>query len=164
MKKFFKYLSKQFRYATVNRVIKFQVRRKQRAIERLNERESTVAKIVKAAISDKFNTLMIAPLSGTRYIRMPDEDMFIILGSSNVVISNHKFYYDIDISTTLSDYLFERFNRVLEHQRNSMEKEMLGNIQAGLSDIANHIDKKVKQHGSKFHRHILSESEETSMA
>lgn len=158
MKRIVNYIIKKLKHATVNRMIRLKVRRKQRAIERLSERESTVARIVKAALSDRRNILMIAPLSGTRYIKMPDEGMFIIIGGNNVIISNHKFYYDIDASLTLSDYLIERFNRVLDHQRTSMEKEMLSNVQSGLVDIADHIDKKVKYNESTIREQLRKKS------
>ena len=148
MKKLLKYIGRKLKHATIRRAIKFKVRQRQRAMQRLNKRESTVARIVKAALADRSNILMVAPISGTKYIKMPDEGMFIIIGGSNVIISNHKFYYDIDLSMTLSDYLVDRFNRILERQRNSMEREMLSNVQSGLTDIANQIDKKIQNHES----------------
>lgn len=154
MKKLLKYIGRKLKHATIRRAIKFKVRQRQRAMQRLNERESTVARIVKAALADRNNILMVAPISGTKYIKMPDEGMFIIIGGSNVIISNHKFYYDIDLSMTLSDYLVDRFNRILERQRNSMEREMLSNVQSGLTDIANQIDKKIQNHESRVREQL----------
>lgn len=154
MKKLLKYIGRKLKHATIRRAIKFKVRQRQRAMQRLNERESTVARIVKAALADRSNILMVAPISGTKYIKMPDEGMFIIIGGSNVIISNHKFYYDIDLSMTLSDYLVDRFNRILERQRNSMEREMLSNVQSGLTDIANQIDKKIQNHESRVREQL----------
>lgn len=154
MKKLLKYIGRKLKYATIRRAIKFKVRQRQRAMQRLNERESIVARIVKAALADSRNILMVAPISGTKYIKMPDEEMFIIIGDSNVVISNHKFYYDIDTSTAFSDYLANRFNRVLERQRNSMEREMLSNVQSGLTDIVNQIDKKIQNHESRVREQL----------
>lgn len=158
MKRIVNYIIKKLKHATVNRMMRIKVKRRQRGINRLSEREATVARIVKAALADRRNILMIAPLSGTRYIKMPDEGMFIIIGGNNVIISNHKFYYDIDASFELSEFLIERFNRVLEHQRTSMEKEMLSNIQAGLVDIADSIDKKIKSNEGSIREQFREKS------
>lgn len=157
MKNSLKKLVKKIKIAIVNRVLRIRVRRRLKKMQKLNQREATVARIVKAALADRRNILMVAPLSGTKYIKMPDEGMFIIIGGSNVIISNHKFYYDIDVSMELSDYLIDRFNRILERQRNSMEKEMLSNVQTGLTDIANTIEKKINENGSKIRENIREE-------
>jgi hypothetical protein len=45
-----------------------------------------------------------------------------------------------------------------------MEKEMLSNIKAGISDIADRLDKKSKENGSKVREQFRQESETLSMA
>lgn len=131
----------------VRRYLRTLVRRKERMAANPTAKDQLVTRIVKAAISDKSSILAAAPLSGKKYIKLPSRDMFIIMESNNVIISNHKFYYDIDISAGPAILLHNRFNKVLEHQRSLMEKEMLGNIIDGLSGITQLVEsyQKIKE-------------------
>lgn len=156
MKKLLKFAS--------NRILRFKVKRAQGRIEKLEKRDHDIIRIVKAALADRRNALMIAPNSGVRYIRMPKQEMFIILSDNRVVISNHKFYYDLYTSNVLSEYLIQKFNQVTNHQREIMEKEMLSNIKAGISDIADRLDKKSKENGSKVREQFRQESETLRVA
>lgn len=134
------YLKRKFNHLTVRLYLKRLARRKIRAVQKFTEREKLVYDIVKGALSDRANLLSIAPISGTKYIKMPVAEMFIILGHNNIVISNHKFYYDIDINSELCLMMHDRFNKLLEHQRSLMEKEMMVNIIDGLSTISNLVN------------------------
>jgi hypothetical protein len=164
MKKLLKFLSKRFKYATTNRILRFKVKRAQRALANLGDRDHQIIRIVKSALADRRNRLMIAPLSGARYIKMPRQEMFIIISDNRVVISNHKFYYDLHTPNVLSEYLIQKFNQITNHQRDLMERDMLSNIKSGLSDIADKLDKKSKENGSKVREQFRQEPEEISLA
>ena len=135
-----KYLKRKFNHLTVRRYMKRLARKKIGVIQKFNDREKLVYGIVKGALSDRRNTLSLAPISGTKYIKMPVAEMFIILGDNNIIISNHKFYYDIDLNPEINFMLHDRFNRLLEHQRALMEREMKFNIIDGLSHIAESVN------------------------
>lgn len=164
MKTLFKFLAKRIKYATVNRILRFKVKRAQAALDNLDERDKNIIKIVKAALADRRNRLMIAPISGARYIRMPRQEMFIIISDNKVIISNHKFYYDLYTTNVLSEYLIQKFNQVTNHQRDLMERDMMSNIRSGLSDIAEKLDKKTKDHASKIRDDFRQELEEAALA
>lgn len=164
MKTLFKFLAKRIKYATVNRILRFKVKRAQAALNNLDERDKNIIKIVKAALADRRNRLMIAPISGARYIRMPRQEMFIIISENKVIISNHKFYYDLYTTNVLSEYLIQKFNQVTNHQRDLMERDMMSNIRSGLSDIADKLDKKTKDHASKIREDLRQELEEAVLA
>lgn len=164
MKTLFKFLAKRIKYATVNRILRFKVKRAQAALNNLDERDKNIIKIVKAALADRRNRLMIAPISGARYIRMPRQEMFIIISENKVIISNHKFYYDLYTTNVLSEYLIQKFNQVTNHQRDLMERDMMSNIRSGLSDIADKLDKKTKDHASKIREDLRQELEEAALA
>lgn len=164
MKRLIKFIVTQIKYATVNRMMRSKVKRAQRAIAELDERDRNIIRIVKAALADRRNRLMIAPISGARYIRMPKQEMFIIISDNRVIISNHKFYYDLYTTNVLSDYLIRRFNQVTNHQRDLMERDLLSNVKSGLSDIADRLDKKTKENGSKIREEFQKEPEEIVLA
>ena len=134
------YFKRKFNHLTVRLYLKRLARKNIRAIQKFTDRERLVYNIVKGALSDRSNILSIAPISGTKYIKMPPTEMFIILGDNNIVISNHKFYYDSDLHSEICLMMHDRFNRVLEHQRALMEKEMTVNVIDGLSSISNIIN------------------------
>ena len=130
---------------TIRQFLKNKAKNRLNIEARLTQREQIVLRIVRQAMSDRKNILLNAPLSGKHYIKTPDDEMFIIISDSNVVVCNHKFYYDIDINHKLSGILIDRFTRILDHQRHLMEKDMLGNIVDGLSSISEKIESSLKK-------------------
>lgn len=130
----------------VRQYLKSLVRKKKKMAANPTTKDLLVRRIVKAAIADKSSILMNAPLSGKKYIKLPVREMFIIMESNNVIISNHKFCYNIDISPGQAVLLHDRFNKVLEHQRSLMEKDMLSNMLEGLSGITELVEQYQKIH------------------
>lgn len=139
------YFRKLLKNLTIRQYLKMKARKRLKLEARLSRKEALVSKIVKTSLADRSNILLNAPISGTKYIKTPDDEMFIIMSDTNVIISNHKFYYDIDISHDLADALVARFNRILEHQRHLMEKELLGNIVDGLYSISEKMEENISQ-------------------
>lgn len=152
---------KRLQYATILKIRKFKVKRAQDALAKLDDRDQSIIKIVKAALMDRRNRLMIAPISGARYIRMPDEEMFIIITENRVIISNHKFYYDLHTPTVLSNYLIQKFNQIANHQRDLMERDMTRNIESGLFNIAEKLEKKIKDDEIKLREQLSKEPKDS---
>lgn len=109
---------------------------------RLNPRERHVLEIVKAALADKDNVQHVAPITGLKFIKMPEKDMFIIIEGPKIIISNHKFYYDIQVSGWLQDKINQRFDKIMDHQRMLMEKELMLTVTDGLGRIAEFVKQK----------------------
>lgn len=125
--------------------LKAKAKQNQRIRLKFSQKERIISQIIKDALLDKNNVLLTAPISGKKFIKMPEQDVFIIINDSNIIISNHKFYYDIDTSLEFAEMINLRFDKVLEHQRYLMEKEMTSNIMDGLSDISLALQQKVNQ-------------------
>lgn len=139
-------VKKKIKNLTIRQFLKNKAKNRLNIEARLTQREQIVLRIVKQAMADRKNILLNAPISGKYYIKTPDDEMFIIISDSNVVVCNHKFYYDIDINHKLSELLIDRFTRILDHQRHLMEREMLGNIVDGLSSISEKIEIQLKSY------------------
>ena len=54
--------------------------------------------ISKRLISKRETTLLISPISGKRYIKSDDNQLFIIIESHQMTIVNHQYSYNIDIA------------------------------------------------------------------
>lgn len=160
----FEYILRKIKQLTYRQVLKAKVRKRIKQIAKLSRKEQAILRMVKSAMADKFNKLTVAPISGTKYITMLDEDMYVILGQQRVIITNHKFFYDFDVSINLSEYLVDRFDRILEHECNQMEKEIVGNVEMGLNEIANKIDKKIIDNGGTVRRYVYQELEKVALA
>jgi hypothetical protein len=121
---------------------KAKVRDKWAKFEALTKREKHVISIVITALSDSENIFHLAPISGLMFIRMPEKDMFIIMEGTRVIISNHKFYYDIQVKPWVQDLLSKRFNKVMDRQRLLIEKDLLETITEGLGNIEKYLKDK----------------------
>jgi hypothetical protein len=120
--------------------IKRKARKRITAVNSLNDKEKIILKIVTESLFSAEAILLIAPISSIQYIKMPSKEIFVILSGCNVVISNHKFYYDIDISENLANTLYERFNKVMDRRQRIMEKDMVSGLIDGLTDLSNKIE------------------------
>lgn len=127
---------------TMFRYLRAKVKRDWERETKLNQRERHVLEIVKAALADKDNVQHVAPITGLKFIKMPEKDMFIILDGPKIIISDHKFYYDIQVSAWLQDRINRRFDKIMDHQRMLMEKELMLTVTNGLGRIAEFVKQK----------------------
>lgn len=140
-------LSFKFRRYLVNkRLQKFYSSRNGIAID---DRAALAIKALEAALKDPKNTLLIAPTSGSRYIQTPNANVFIILKYQTIILSNHQYYYEIALSGSVSEYLTDRFDKMIESRRRQMEKKMLENSKATLEAAVSTLQQKMLKNTAK---------------
>jgi hypothetical protein len=91
--------------------------------------------ICKRLISKRETTLLISPISGKRYIKSDDSQLFIIIESHQMTIVNHQYSYNIDIAGKAHERIAQVFDAEVERRREQMETEIRSNVKHSLSNI-----------------------------
>jgi len=91
--------------------------------------------ICKRLISKRETTLLISPISGKRYIKSDDNQLFIIIESHQMTIVNHQYSYNIDIHGKGFERIAQIFDAEVESRREKMEAEIRSNVKHSLSNI-----------------------------
>jgi hypothetical protein len=91
--------------------------------------------ICRALISNEDSLLLISPISGKRYIKSDDDQIFIIIESTQVTIVNHHYSYNIEIWGKSLDRITTMFDHEVEKRRAHMEIEITSNVKHSLSSI-----------------------------
>ena len=97
--------------------------------------------ICKKLIEKEGTTLLMAPLSGKRYIKQEDGDLFIIISSNSIQIINHVYSYTIPMSGHTLVKTMDVFDNKLEGERNQLEFDVKSNIQKSLNQIKDELAK-----------------------
>ena len=79
--------------------------------------------------------LLISPISGKRYIKSDDKNIFIIIEHSLMTIVNHSYSYTVDIYGKPFLRLAKLFDQEVEKRRQEMEQEIRSNVKHSLSNI-----------------------------
>lgn len=131
------------------RKIKFKfIKRKIKLQRKLNpphiptEKEEKVIFIIRTLIRDETSIMLIAPISGKKYIKNEKRGIFVILDDVNVTISSNvnMYYYNIQINEEIYRIISRNYNNVLESRRNKMEIETVFGVEKNLDFIAKHIN------------------------
>jgi len=109
----------------------------------IDDRAALAIKALEVSLKDPKNTLLIAPTSGSRYVQTPNSQVFIILKYQTIILSNHQYYYEIAVSTGVSDYLNNRFDRMIESRRRQMERNLLENSKSTLEQAVASLESKM---------------------
>jgi len=99
----------------------------------LTEIQELTMKIVKKAIITKGVELLVAPVSGTRYIHF--NEIFIKIDHKLVTIINGSYTYHIEISEKSMSELLNRFNFKLETVQKAYEHTILTKTKRSLYTI-----------------------------
>jgi len=97
--------------------------------------------IVKKAISHEESELLLAPISGTRYIHY--KEIFIRFEYGHLVIINGTYTYHIFIPALESNSLTQKFNARLEFNRKKFEKAIMSKTTRSLTNILNDLNKEL---------------------
>lgn len=109
----------------------------------IDDRAALAIKALEVSLKDPKNTLLIAPTSGARYVQTPNSQVFIILKYQTLILSNHQYYYEIALSGSVSDYLVERFDKMIESRRRQMERKLLENSKHTLESAVQSLQQKM---------------------
>lgn len=107
--------------------------------EQKGEFESETLSICKKLINNTNSKLLISPISGKRYIKNDEKQIFIILELRRITIVNHTYSYNIDILTKPYNNLVRFFDNEVEKRRQKMEEEIRSNVKHSLVNIYNNI-------------------------
>ena len=106
----------------------------------ISDEERYAISIAKKLVSIPTTKLLIAPISGKRFLHNEDKTIFIVCESRNLTIINHTHSYTIFIE---SDELYEsftkEFNEEMEKRRIELEEEIKNNIKYSLKNILDKI-------------------------
>ena len=103
-----------------------------------------VFSICKYLISNQETILLISPISGKRYIRSDQKQLFIIIENHQITIVNHHYSYNIDIAGRSYGRIAQIFDAEVEKRREQMETEIKANVKHSLSNIyKNLINEKI---------------------
>jgi hypothetical protein len=104
-----------------------------------NEYESECVAICKNLILKEHTSLLISPISGKRYIKSDDNQIFIIIEPKQLTIVNHQYSYNIDIWGKPFDRISKIFDIEVEKRREKMEIEIRSNVKHSLINIYNNL-------------------------
>lgn len=105
------------------------------------EEEKITVEICKKLIVDPESKLTFAPISGKRFIKNENKNMFVVIESHTINLINHVYSYSVYLSSQ-NDYkeIIQSFDGVLENKRQSLEDEIRSNIQHSLQTILKKLD------------------------
>ena len=103
------------------------------------EFENECLSICKNLINKENSKLLISPISGKRYIKNDEKQIFIIIEIKQLTIVNHNYSYNIDILPISFDRLIHMFDNEVEVRRQKMEDEIRSNVKHSLTNIYHNI-------------------------
>ena len=141
MKKFFRRLFKRLkvRFSRIGRSSTL------KTYEEIEPHEKTAFKICVKLISDKDSDFMIAPMSQKRFIINEKLNLFIIIDWGRVEITNHKFHYDVKLSSRDNERLLYLYDTETEKRRSVTEVTIKSNITNTLVKVYEAINKEIEK-------------------
>ena len=100
-----------------------------------SEYERECISVCKALIHKEASVLLLSPISGKRYIKSHDEQLFIIIESNLITIVNHQYSYNISMWGKPLETIIRMFDIEVEKRREAMEMEIRSNVKHSLSNI-----------------------------
>ena len=97
--------------------------------------ETESVAICRKLISKPDTTLLISPISGKRYIKSDDNQLFIIVELNQLTIVNDAYSQNIDIEGKAHERIARLFDAEVERRREIMEAEIRSNVKHSLSNI-----------------------------
>lgn len=102
----------------------------------ISKEEQTCHDICIKLISNTNSQLTFAPVSFKRFIKLDDNDMFVVVENRTVNIINHVYSYSVYMENEeLYENIVSNFDSKLEEKKQSLEDEIRKNIQHSLTSI-----------------------------
>lgn len=109
-----------------------------------SEYERECISVCKALIHKEASVLLLSPISGKRYIKSHDEQLFIIIESNLITIVNHQYSYNISMWGKPLETIIRMFDIEVEKRREAMEMEIRSNVKHSLANIFKNLsDEKI---------------------
>lgn len=97
--------------------------------------EAETIAISRSLIKKPDSELLISPLSGKRFIKNSQSQIYFIIQDDNVEIINHTYSYHVKISLNGYQRLSMAFDSEVESRRMIMENEIRSNVKHSLKSI-----------------------------
>jgi hypothetical protein len=135
LKKYFKRLSKRLyvKWLQWNREGKTKEQKK------ITETEKICVSICRNLISNSNSKFLLAPVSGKRYIKNSELDLFVILDDRHISITNHIYHYDVTVQDRNWLRLISMYDLKVESIRIEYENEIMSQIENSLTKIQQKI-------------------------
>jgi hypothetical protein len=109
-----------------------------------SEYEKESVSVCRALIHKEASVLLLSPISGKRYIKSHDEQLFIIIESNLITIVNHQYSYNISMWGKPMETIIRMFDIEVEKRREAMEMEIRSNVKHSLANIFKNLsDEKI---------------------
>ena len=107
-----------------------------------SDTEKLCMSITRSLITNPESKFLLAPLSGKRYIKNENLEIFVILDRGTISITNHVYHYDVTVSNRNWQRIIGMYDNKVEGIRQEYEDEIMKNIEHSLSAIQNKIKEK----------------------
>lgn len=111
--------------------------------EIVSHQQTSAYLICKKLVEKPDVVLLMSPISGKRYIKLDNEQIFVIISTNHVQIINHVYSYTIPMEGRMLNKILDVFDHKMEEMRNKMEDEITCNIQRSLNQISKDLDNNV---------------------
>ena len=102
---------------------------------KIAETEKICMSICRNLITNSNSKFLLAPVSGKRYIKNVDLDLFVILNDRNVSITNHVYHYDVKLEDRNWFRLINMYDLKVEAIRLEYEQDIMSQIENSLYRI-----------------------------
>lgn len=103
--------------------------------KKVSETEKICVSICRNLIMNSESKFLMAPVSGKRYIKNSDLNLFVILDDRHISITNHIYHYDVSIQDRNWFRLINMYDLKVESIRIEYENEIMSQIENSLSKI-----------------------------
>lgn len=105
-----------------------------------SEEEQFCTEICSKLISIRETKLTIAPISGKRFLKNDEKEMFIVVHNRVISLINHVYSYNVFYENdSLYQKVIQQFDNELERRRQVLEDEIKSNIKHSLTEILKKI-------------------------
>lgn len=106
------------------------------------DHEIEALQICKKLIKTNESILLMAPISGKRFVKNEKMGIYVILEGRGVKVINHIYSYNVILGDKAWNKLLSFYDEEIEKRRMEFEREITSNIKHSLKNILEEIDGK----------------------
>lgn len=107
--------------------------------EKTSETQKMCMSIARSLITHPESKFLLAPLSGKRYIKNAQLELFCILDHGTISITNHVYHYDVVVGDRNWERLSKMYDGKVETIRQEYEDQIMSQIEHSLHKIQEKI-------------------------
>lgn len=106
------------------------------------DHEIEALQICKKLIKTNESILLMAPISGKRFVKNEKMGIYVILEGRGIKVINHIYSYNVILGDKAWNKLLSFYDEEIERRRMEFEREITSNIKHSLKNILEEIDGK----------------------